>query len=502
MPILRIVNGSLKAKVFSIGEKELSIGSDQDNDICIPDMELESRHAVVFTVGEMCFIRDLKSKRGTFVNHVRIVEELLYTGDKIKIGSVNIIFEDTNLEPKDTVKELKYDEEDDQSSGAVMELDIERSKEDRDDFEKDETEILLRNLGVINSFTQEVSQIKERDQLLQLVMKTISKNLQVDNVYVFLKDRQGDLVPRAVWEREKTKVAPVSRGIIRRVIKNNKTIMTKDAASDARFRENLSIVKRKVKGVICAPLISRQQIHGVIYTGTSGASQMFVSEDMELLTTIANVASVVLDNLRSHRKQSSLLMNMMRSLVTTMELAIPNNIGHSMRVASYAGAIAREKSLNSKKIYICQLGGYLHDIGKIATNQMEGNTEEEKEKNYRQHVETGERILFEMEGMEELIPAVKYHHEFYDGSGFPEGLKEESIPMIARIVGLANYLDHLINQAKKQEETIEFADVVKEIKELAGKKFHPDDVMALREAHRNGHLKIAETWLHPNPEGI
>lgn len=491
MPILRILNGPLKGQVFTVGNKEIFIGGSPNNDIVVDDAETEPRHAAVFTVGEMCFIRDLKSSQGTFVNQVRIIEEMLYAGDKIKIGSINIAFEDTSTELKEPEKKIEYEDEEaegQEEQSPVMEIDFGAQKKLKDKAEDYIPDLVFRNLEGIYQFTQELSQLKEREQLLQLMVKTISKTLQPDNVYIFLKDKQGDLLPRAIWEKEKTKIAPVSRGIIRRVLKGHKAVMTKDAAADVRFRENLSIVKRKVKGVICAPLMSRGQVVGVIYVGAGAAAQVFVTEDMEFVTTIACSSSSVLDNIRAHRRQSRLLMNMMRSLVTAMELALPQNRGHSMRVASYAGAIAREKSLTPQKVYLCQLGGYLHDIGKIATRAVVPD----KELSYREHVSAGEKILEEMEGLEELLPAVKYHHECHDGSGFPEGLKEDNIPLIARIVGLANFLDHLLTDAG--ERPLDMNDAIKEIKDVAGIKFHPDDVMALREAHRKGHLKIADVW--------
>lgn len=489
MSVLRILNGLHKGKIFPIDDREVYIGQKGNNDIVLKDAEISGRHAMVFTVGEMYFIRDLKSRQGTFVNNVRVQEELLYAGDKIKIGSINITFEDAATADKTPTKDIEYAEDDAQNS-PMLELDLgDERKQEADD--ENTSEFAARNLEILYKCSLEFSELKDREELMQLTIKKLAKLLQADNIYIFLKDKQGDMAPKALFEREKAKIAPVSRGIIRRVLQVNKSVMTTDASSDERFRESFSIVRRKVKAVICAPLVSRRQTMGVIYIGASGATQTFVKADMELVTALARILATTMENMRAHRKHSQLLMNLMRSLVKAMELALPENRGHSLRVAGYAGAIAREMSLSPHKIYLCQMGGYIHDIGKIVINNLQAETEEDRENNYRRHVVTGEQVISEMEGMQELLPAIKYHHERHDGSGFPEGLTGENIPLIGCIVGLADCFDHMLTRGVDGK-PLEVKDAIKELKNLADQQFRAEEVMALCEAYRKGHLKIAE----------
>ena len=293
------------------------------------------------------------------------------------------------------------------------------------------------------------------------------------------------MAPKVIFEREKAKIPPVSRAIIKKVLKGCKAIMTSDAASDSRFRESMSIVKRKVKAVICAPLVAREHVMGVIYIGASGATNLFVTEDMELIGSLARLSAVTLDNLRARKRQRRLLMNMMRSLVTAMELTLPKIHGHSMRVANLARSIANERFSSAQKVHLCQMGGYLHDIGKIVTGTKKFEDEKQIEKNYREHVNTGRKILAGTDGIDDLIPAIRYHHERHDGSGFPKGLKGEEIPEIARIVALANYLDHQLQEKRITE-------IIEHMNDLSGKKFHPEDIKALQQAYQKGRLQKTE----------
>ena len=487
MLILKILSGSQKGKTFNIGKEEMLIGQDDSNHIIIKEAEIEAKHAVLFTLGDMCFIRDLKSKNGTFVNNKKVQEDILDVGDKVKIGNVELSLEEAvAVAGKDGAKDIQY-EEGDEEAPEVMELDSSRKKS-KDATSQYPAEVAYRNLSALCHFSGEMAEGRDHEHLMQHVIKVLNEALAADNIYIFLKDKHGDLVPKATFEKEKVKIAPVSREIIRRSLKG-KTVMTTDAASDSRFRDNLSIVRRKVKAVICSPMVSRQQTLGVIYIGGSGAVHMFTEQDMELVTSLARFAAVAIDNLRAHRKQSRLLMNMMKSLVTTMELALPNSRGHAIRVANYAGAIAQQKALSSQQVYLCQLGGYLHDVGKIITKTNDKGGDDQK-RAYQEHVTAGEKIVLEMEGMQDLLPAIKYHHEYFDGSGFPENLKGEQLPMIARVVGLANYFDHLLTDKRDNGSPLELKEALKELKELAGKKFAPEDVMALREVCRHGEIKV------------
>jgi putative nucleotidyltransferase with HDIG domain len=490
---LKILNGPLKDKVFPISKDEIYIGREDGNHIQIKDTEVEQRHAVFFTLGDMCFIRDLKTQHGTFLNNKRVHEEILDAGDKIKIGSVELKLEEA-IAGKNSGRPIQYDEDESGEGGeetpeVVEEAEVAEKGGKGNKSNKYSGETAARHLSSLHSFSEIIADAKEYEHVLQVALKHISDAMAPDNIYIFLKDKHGDLSPKAIFEREKVKIAPVSRGIIRRVLKSNRAVITTDASADTRFRDNLSIVRRKIKAVICAPLTSRQQVMGAIYVGGSSVVQLFTQQDLEFVNGIACLTAIAIDNLRSHRKQSRLLMNMMRSLVTAMELALPETRGHSMRVASYAGAIAQEKAMSPQKTYLCQLGGYLHDVGKVISRSAVKNPEEQK-KIYQEHVTAGEKILFEMEGMEDILPAVKYHHEYHDGSGFPEGLKEEHIPIVARIVGLANYFDHLLTDKRPNGNPLELKEALKELKELAGKKFHSDDVMALREACRQGEIKV------------
>jgi len=123
----------------------------------------------------------------------------------------------------------------------------------------------------------------------------------------------------------------------------------------------------------------------------------------------------------------------------------PREMEHSKNVAMFSQAIARKYTEDDEFSFLCYKAGLLHDIGKIRfSDDFFNKTEytEEEYQLYKTHVLFGSE-LFSKFMIEDISLAVKYHHEKYDGSGYPEGLKGDQIPIIAQIVGLADEMDSL-----------------------------------------------------------
>src|SRR5262249_37761757 len=119
--------------------------------------------------------------------------------------------------------------------------------------------------------------------------------------------------------------------------------------------------------------------------------------------------------------------------------------GHSERVARIAVELGDELGLQEEELNDIYLAGLLHDIGKIgvpdAVLTKPGPLDEEETRRLRQHVTIGHQILSDLQPLRNLLPGVLYHHERVDGGGYPEGLAGENIPMLARIIAVADSFD-------------------------------------------------------------
>lgn len=144
------------------------------------------------------------------------------------------------------------------------------------------------------------------------------------------------------------------------------------------------------------------------------------------------------------------LMEMVTSLAGAIDAKDPYTKGHSTSVARYAEALARAINLPEDEVQKIRLGGLLHDVGKIGIPEnvlrKPGKLEADEWEIMKQHPVIGaEKVLAPNEALSHLIPIVKYHHEHIDGSGYPEGLKGNEIPLSARIVAVADTYHALVS---------------------------------------------------------
>jgi len=160
--------------------------------------------------------------------------------------------------------------------------------------------------------------------------------------------------------------------------------------------------------------------------------------------------------------------------------------GHSQRVSKYAVRAARQLGFTGTALDQIRLGGELHDIGKIGTpdallHKSEPLTAEDFEE-IKRHVTEGEEILEPLRGEHPLVlQIVRHHHERMDGSGFPDRLRGEAIPMVARVVAVADAFDAMTT-SRAYRRSRQAEDALTELERCAGPQFDPNAVVAFRRA--------------------
>ncbi len=185
--------------------------------------------------------------------------------------------------------------------------------------------------------------------------------------------------------------------------------------------------------------------------GSSGSGATgevaFRRTDAALLSPFAALLAVHLRAARRHRQSKELLVGLTRSLAAAVDVRDTDSSGHSERVARIAVELARELGLQEKELGDVYLSGLLHDVGKIGlcdsiVRKSTPLTPEES-CHLHPHVSFGSHLLAELPAIAHLLPAVLHHHERYDGTGHPHGLKGDSIPLLARILAVAESYDAL-----------------------------------------------------------
>jgi putative nucleotidyltransferase with HDIG domain len=166
-----------------------------------------------------------------------------------------------------------------------------------------------------------------------------------------------------------------------------------------------------------------------------------------------------------------------RVLAAAIEARDHYTLGHSTRVSEYAVALARELGLSSEKVEEIEIACLFHDVGKIkipdSILHKRGRLNPREFKEMRRHPEYGAEILSKARSLFKYIPAVRHHHEWYNGKGYPDGLSRESIPEESAIISLADAFDamtsdRIYREALSKERALDI------IRESAGRQFHPE----------------------------
>ena len=178
-----------------------------------------------------------------------------------------------------------------------------------------------------------------------------------------------------------------------------------------------------------------------------------------------------------------------RALARAVEAKDPYTRQHSEAVSRYAEAIAREMNLPDPVRKSVRYAAVLHDVGKIGIPDSiltkPGPLSPEERELIAQHPQIGANIVSHVSCMRREVPFIKHHHENWDGSGYPAGLKSTAIPIGARVLRVADSFDALLSE-RSYKQSMSWDDALKEIRAGAGSMYDARVVAALEEAIRNG----------------
>jgi len=171
----------------------------------------------------------------------------------------------------------------------------------------------------------------------------------------------------------------------------------------------------------------------------------FRRSDAAAMTPIVALLELYARSSGRYQELKDLLVGLTRSLTSALDAKDPYTYGHSERVGRIAVELGRELGLNEDELGDIYLAGLLHDVGKIGIRDTVlgkvGPLTPEEFEHIKQHVTIGYTILSGLRQIRNLLPGVLYHHERYDGKGYPDGLAGEAIPMMARILAVADAYD-------------------------------------------------------------
>jgi adenylate cyclase len=305
-------------QIFTFATGEVVIGRSPECNVVLKDFGISRQHAKIVVGEDGAHIVDLKSKNGTQVNGVPVVEAPLKDGDRILLGKFQLTFS-KSLEGKVVLDEAKPLSEE---AGTIIRSVGELSKllassdtagapalaEKKAPADVQEIEKSNRILKVLTKFSETLIAVRPVEEVLQQVMDIVFDHVPADRGFLMLHEDGSDkLVPMVVKHRstpssgDQARIS-ISKTIAERVIKDRVSILTSDALVDPRFGAGDSIRFHGIRSAMCAPLWNKEQVIGIIHVDSPMLTNCFNLNDLDLLTALANYAAVAVERARLNAK--------------------------------------------------------------------------------------------------------------------------------------------------------------------------------------------------------
>jgi serine phosphatase RsbU (regulator of sigma subunit)/pSer/pThr/pTyr-binding forkhead associated (FHA) protein len=305
MPRLFVYSRKGNFSQLSLKGEKITIGRSTENDIVIKDPYSSNQHAFIYPSDRGYVLRDNNSKNGTFLNSERIQGQIeLKKGDEILIGSTRIIFdkelstnveltrEDSAVTNIHTILPLKDILEKTDISTTI------RAKFRETDLDKIDKEYRL--LSIINAVSQELLLHRPKHELIDKIMELINENLPMDRGTLMLKEGNPlQLQPKSICINDKSlmnKRFQVSQNILNMVMNKHSSLLIADVQADPKLQRTSSVIISNIHSAMCVPLWNNEEIIGVIYSDRIFLPEPFSDEDLRLLTLIANLAAVKIED--------------------------------------------------------------------------------------------------------------------------------------------------------------------------------------------------------------
>ncbi len=511
------IEGQEKDLAWELTGSRTVIGRDSVCDIIVNDPKLSRIHAEVIREGEAFMFYDRESLNGSYINNNRVTRQILIPGDVIRIGDTAIKVLGEDLSPS-----ISWQKTDpfittkiplDQLTSQIKEVvsgpgALEEKKPDLATRRHLQTAKLIKNLETVYQVGNVINSIQTVDELLDQIASTLLGVFRdVQRVCILLRSKNKGLEfePKIIKTRADIPAGPfqLSKSIVNKSVSEEVCILADDASSDDRFSASESVLTMNIRSLMCAPLVSKGTVLGLIYLDNREKPKCFDVNDVALLSALANQSAVAIENSQLYEDIQKSYHEAILALMNTVEAKDPYTRGHSQRTSRYALGIAQEMGLSEEECKKIKTAAELHDIGKIGVRDLiigkDSPLSTLEFHSIQAHVLTGENIIKPIEYLSFALPMLRHHHEHYDGTGYPDGLKGDKIPLGARIIGAADAVDAMTTQ-RPYNKPLPFKKAMEKCISLKGKQFDTDVIDALVRFINQNYKNLTETDKVPDFE--
>ncbi len=351
--------------------------------------------------------------------------------------------------------------------------------------------IVLRRRTSYQKLLEETSkavvEILDMDNLLNYVIRQIRNSLGASKICIFLldeytKDEEGEPIYKiaASYGVELKTIYFKQKRIIKWLKKHQEPLLLDVAFHlfEQSEYKDLTESLNLFGAIIIIPILYKKELIGLITLDQKKVDgTIFDLEDIEILKTLAEQLAIAVQNGRMYKELNTAYLQITRALSLALESKDEYLIGHSDNVTKYSVMLAKKIGLSERDIYILAQAGILHDLGKIGIHDYilnkPGKLNKEEWEEIKQHPIKGAKILESLPFLADVAKVILHHHEHYDGTGYPDGLKGEQIPLLSRILTLADAVDAMMSERPYKERGLSKEEMLQEIINQKGRHFDP-----------------------------
>jgi len=331
------------------------------------------------------------------------------------------------------------------------------------------------------------------DEYLGLVIKSAKKELSATAAAVLVLDPESKNVLNQIEscddDRYRPEVLDESSATKFMYTKSGKPVVRKDQT----YVDGQMLTKI----FISQPIFVRRRLHAVINLLVLSRFDELTDGQLNVLSILSNSAASAIANESLYQELQQSYLHAIRGLAKAIEARDPYTAGHTDRVSKLAELIADELGWDKSRIDTLIMGCTLHDIGKIgvpdAILNKPGRLTDDERKKMNSHPKLGYKIIHGIDLFKPAIPYIIAHHEWYDGSGYPKGLKGDDIPIEGRLLAVADTFDAIMSD-RPYRKGGSLLKAISELLKFSGRQFDPEIVAVFIRVIRKDRINFMEMY--------
>jgi putative nucleotidyltransferase with HDIG domain len=385
-----------------------------------------------------------------------------------------------------------------------LETEVARNREDLVVRNK-ELRFQVFSLETLMGLAHQLNSSLDLDDTLSTLILSVVGQLRVNSACLFLTDRRDNPSRLTVSTFKGVKEELVQSlefpydGAFANALRpvdgeETRPLLLSDLEGDPSLEEAVGRLYATGFTLVC-PVMMKQKLTAILVVGEKVSGQELASTDLDMLRALSESAGIAIENARLFKDLEDAYLATIRVLVSRIEEKDPYTHGHTERVAEYAVAIAHAMEFPPEEVQRIQFGAFLHDIGKVHTedhvlNKPDALTDEEW-KIVKMHPLRGAEMVKGVKFLERVVDIIRHHHERVDGKGYPDGLRGDEISLAAKVVNVADAFDAMTTD-RPYRAGLAVEAAIGQLTEKSGTQFDTEVVSVLVSALRSGRVSVAK----------